>query len=72
MGRVGLSPNVTKTRVLPPGARKVVLGLLVDGQEPHLTREFRARLRQHIYYLLHPDIGPVRHAAKRGFISVRG
>lgn len=72
MGRMGLSPNVTKTRVSPPGSRKVVLGLLVDGKEPCLTREFRARLRQHIYYLLHPEIGPARHAAKRGFVSVHG
>lgn len=71
MGQVGLSPNVTKTRVSPPGARKVVLGLLVDRDKPHLTREFRARLRQHIYYLLHQDVGPTQHAAQRGFVSVR-
>ena len=31
MAGVGLSPNVTKTYVASPGARKVVLGLLVDG-----------------------------------------
>ena len=66
MAEFGLSPNLTKTRLVPPGGRKIVLGLLVDGNTPRLTREFRARLRQHIHYLCHPDIGPVRHAAARG------
>lgn len=72
MGRTGLSPNVTKTRVTPPGSRKIVLGLLVDGERPRLTREFRALMRQHLYYLGRPDIGPVRHARARGFVSVAG
>ena len=72
MGTIGLSPNWTKTQVLPPGARKVVLGLLVDGERPRLTREFRARLRQHIHFLLHPEIGPARHAERRQFASVIG
>ncbi|MGH8508245.1 MAG: reverse transcriptase family protein, partial [Gammaproteobacteria bacterium] len=68
----GLSPNITKTRVSPPGGRKVTLGLLVDGSEPKLTREFRASLRQHIYYITHPTIGPAKHAAVRRFDSVMG
>lgn len=65
-------PNRAKAKVLPPGARKVVLGLLVDGERPRLTREFRDRLRMHIHFVLHKDIGPVRHAAARGFDSVLG
>lgn len=72
MGKVGLSPNVTKTRVTPPGSRKVVLGLLVDGARPRLTREFRAAMRQHLHYLRRDDVGPVRHARARGFASVAG
>ena len=72
MGKVGLSPNVTKTRVAPPGSRKIVLGLLVDGERPRLTREFRALMRQHLYYIQRPDIGPVQHAKTRGFVSVAG
>jgi len=72
MGEVGLSPNVTKTRVTPPGSRKIVLGLLVDGDQPRLTRDFRALMRQHLYYLQKPDVGPVRHAKSRGFASVGG
>jgi RNA-directed DNA polymerase len=72
MGRYGLSPNRTKARVAPPGARKLVLGLLVDGPKPRLSREFRAILRQHIYFLRHPQVGAVRHADRRGFASVLG
>jgi RNA-directed DNA polymerase len=50
----GLSPNRAKTSIVSPGARKVVLGLLVDGPHPRLTREFRSRLRMHLYYPAFP------------------
>ena len=72
MGRHGLSPNITKTQVVPPGARKVVLGLLVDQDVPRLTREFKAGLRMHLYYLLRADVGPAKHARARGFAAVAG
>ena len=35
-------------------------------------RSFRATMRQHLYYLQHPKVGPVAHAKKRGFTSVVG
>ena len=72
MGEFGLSPNATKTRILTPGARKIVLGLLVDGERPKLPRDFKSTMRQHLYYLLHPNVGPVEHARNRGFSSVVG
>jgi retron-type reverse transcriptase len=72
MGRSGLSPNVTKTRVSSPGSRKIVLGLLVDGTRPRLTRDFKANMRQHLHYLLRNDVGPSRHARARGFASIAG
>ena len=72
MARIGLSPNTLKTKISPPGGRKIVLGLLVDGDEPRLRKDFRARLRQHIYYLSHPHVGPAQHSARRGFASVWG
>jgi hypothetical protein len=55
-----------------PGARKIVLGLLVDGKKPKVLRSFKASMRQHLYYLLHPKVGPALHAKKRGFTSVIG
>lgn len=72
MGQVGLSPNITKTRVTSPGARKIVLGLLVDSDEPRLTREFKQTMRRHIHYVTRTDVGPIVHAYKRGFSSVLG
>ena len=68
----GLSPNRAKTRIRPPGSRRIVLGLLVDGPTPRLTKEFKSRLRMHLYYLNHPTIGPVGHAENRGFDSIVG
>jgi RNA-directed DNA polymerase len=72
IGRHGLSPNFTKTQVVPPGARKVVLGLLVDKAVPRLTREFKANLRMHLHFLLRPDVGAAKHAHARGFAAVAG
>jgi len=70
LGKYGFSPNVAKTEIIPPRARKVVLGLLVDDLTPRLPREFKEKMRMHLYYLKRDDIGPVRHAKKRGFIAV--
>jgi RNA-directed DNA polymerase len=72
MGRAGLSPNVTKTQIRPPGSRKIVLGLLVDGRNPGLTRDFKTKMRQHIHFLSRTDVGPNKHARARGFASVVG
>jgi hypothetical protein len=47
----GFEPNQAKATISGPGARKVVLGLSVSGEEPRLTRKFKNRLRAHIHYL---------------------
>lgn len=72
LARQSLSPNTAKTTIVPPGARKVVLGLNVEEAEPRLTRQFKVLLRQHIYYLSHKDVGVVKHARTREFASVTG
>ena len=64
----GLRPRTTKTVIAPPGARKIVLGLLVDRDRPRLRREFRATLEQHVYCLA--KNGPATHAQRRGFRSI--
>ena len=66
----GLRPQTSKTTVVPPGARKVVLGLLVDQKRPRLPRDFRKRLECHLYYI--NRWGPVAHAQRRGFETVWG
>ena len=70
MMTAGLRLNGGKTTIVPPGSRKVVLGLLVDGTEPALPREFRSHLRQHLHYL--EKFGPVAHAQTRNFDTVSG
>lgn len=68
----GFSPNISKTRIYTPGARKIVLGLLVDGKIPKLTKEFRSNIRMHLHFLKHESVGPALHAQARGFDSVMG
>lgn len=70
IGRYGLAPNLSKTKISPPGARKLLLGLLVDGDEARLTKDFRKRLGTHLHYL--KTFGPVEHAKRRDFESVFG
>lgn len=68
--RQGLFPNRAKTTIIHPGARRVVLGLLVDSDQPRLSRVFRDRLRQHFYYL--ETRGIMAHVEARGFDSAGG
>lgn len=48
LGRTGLEPNLAKTQVISPRARKVVLGLLADQTSPRLTRDFKMKMRMHL------------------------
>lgn len=66
----GFRPQHRKTLIVPPGARKIVLGLQVDGETPRLRREFKDNLRQHLHYL--EKFGPIEHAERRDFDSVWG
>lgn len=70
MREFGLSPNHSKASIAGPGARKVVLGLLVDGEVPRLARSFRCMVRQHLHYL--KKFGVAEHSASRGFVSTIG
>ncbi|HDS1772962.1 TPA: RNA-directed DNA polymerase [Pseudomonas putida] len=63
----GLWPNKSKTKIIPPGARKVVLGLLADGHVPKLSKEFKAEVRTHIHFMLRPDVGVSNHRKARKF-----
>ena len=67
--KYGLSPHPQKTQIVPPGARKVVLGLLVDGERVRLSKDFRNKMECHWYYCA-KDV--VAHADKRGFESIFG
>jgi RNA-directed DNA polymerase len=66
----GFERNLQKTHVVPPGARKIVTGLLVDREKPRLTSEFRDNLRCHLYYAT--KYGAPEHCKRRGFKSLFG
>lgn len=68
----GLSANHTKTRISPPGARKVLLGVLIDREQPRLTRQFKDNIETHLYALNHEKIGVHAHRDSRGFTSTTG
>lgn len=61
----GFRPNRRKTVIRGPGDRKLVLGLLVDGKQPRLAKEFKDEIRMHLHYLGHPNFGPAGHATAR-------
>lgn len=68
----GFVPQSAKTRIASPGARKVLLGTLVDRERPRLTRRFRDNLETHLYALTAQRIGPTAHVGRRGFVSKIG
>ena len=68
----GFRPNHAKAHIVPPGGRKIVLGLAVGDSTPLLTRDFKNKLRAHIYYLYRfQDNGILPHQ-KLGFDSILG
>lgn len=44
--------NEKKTRVAGPGSKKVVLGLLVDGEHPRISKETYKRIDRHLHAIL--------------------
>jgi RNA-directed DNA polymerase len=45
----GFEENDKKTRIARPGSRKVVLGLLVDGDRPRISKQTYKRIDRHIH-----------------------
>ncbi|CAM5364368.1 reverse transcriptase family protein [Streptomyces atroolivaceus] len=45
---LGMRLNAKKTYVARPGARRSVLGILVDGSTPRLTRAYKRRITLHV------------------------
>lgn len=64
----GLRENQKKFSVVGPGGRRIVLGLLIDGDRPRLSRATRSRIEGHLKFLM--CFGASGHAAFRGFRSI--
>lgn len=67
LGRSGFLRHEKKTRVVPPGARKIVLGLLVDGDRVRIPVDARNRILNDIRGA--ERFGLHMHAQHRGFSS---
>lgn len=70
LSSAGFRPQHRKTKIIPPGSRKIVLGLNVDGDKPKLRKDFKDNLRLHLHYL--EKFGPVEHAQARQFDTIWG
>jgi RNA-directed DNA polymerase len=68
LARGGFRTHRAKTRVVPPGARKIVLGLGVHGDGVRLRAEYKRRLHDHVRGVA--KFGLAEHAAHRHFRSV--
>lgn len=68
----GFEPNDKKLRIVPPGARKVILGLIVNGPKPHLSKSFKKNLLTHLHFCNRSDVGPALHSQQKKFASIIG
>lgn len=68
--KCGFRENEKKTRFAGPGAKKVVLGLLVDGSAPRLSKETYKRIDRHLHAA--QKYGLVAVAAHEKFDSAIG
>ena len=70
LSNAGYRPQYRKSKVIPPNSRKIVLGLNVDGELPRLQKEYKDKIRQHLYYL--EKLGVREHVTNRKFDSIWG
>jgi RNA-directed DNA polymerase len=66
----GFRVNAKKTVIAPPGARRIVTGLLVDSECVKLPREFRENIQLHLYHARKHGIPD--HCKYRNFRSLIG
>ena len=73
LGRIrlaGFRENSRKMRIAGPGSKKVVLGLLVDGLRPRISKETYRRIDRHLHACRR--YGLIATSAHEGFDSAYG
>lgn len=68
--KYGFSDNSKKTRIIPPGARKILTGLNINNDLPRIPKEIRDSVRMHLHYA--KKNGIAFHCKERSFRSVIG
>lgn len=63
----GFQVHRRKTRIVPPGSRQIILGLMLQSAQVRLMPEFRRQLDNHIRGV--DKFGPASHAYSRQFDS---
>jgi RNA-directed DNA polymerase len=66
----GFTLHAKKTQIVPPGARRIVLGLLIDDDRVRLSKPMRKRIDMHVFGV--ERFGLSSHQRTRGFSSVLG
>jgi len=66
----GFRRNTKKTKIIPPGARKIVTGLVVNDTRPKIPKDLKMNIENHLYYPIR--YGLKSHCQKRGFQSILG
>jgi len=66
----GYVENLKKIRIAGPGSKKIVLGLLVDGERPRISKEVYKRIDRHLYATEKFGLGET--AEHEGFDSAYG
>lgn len=59
----GFEVNEAKTTLIRPGGKKIVTGLILSDETVNVTREFKRKLRQELYYIT--KYGVISHVAKK-------
>lgn len=62
--------NKTKLKIIPPGSRKIVLGLNVEAHEPLLSKGFKKRVEGHLRGI--EKFGIPQHVKHRRFDTIFG
>lgn len=62
--------NIQKTRILKPGQRKIVTGLVVNDEVPRLPKEIKNSIEFNLQQAL--KRGPLAHVIHKGFYTVSG
>lgn len=70
LSKAGYMLRYRKTKIIPPGSKKIILGLNVDGALPRLQKEYKDKIRQHLYYA--EKLGIATHVNNRAFDSIWG
>jgi len=68
--KFGFELNNKKTRIIPPGARKLVTGLIVNGDKPTIPRELKDKIKADLYYC--KKFGVVNHCEINEYKSIIG